>query len=99
MAKVQKYILRSPEAGVFYGEMANEIDASRIAKLTNVRQIWYWEGAATLMQLAKYGTTKPDACKFTVIVDEITICNVSEIIPCTEEAMKSIDSVKEWKEE
>ena len=98
MTKKQKFILRSPEAGVFYGEMEKEIDETRIVKLTNVRQIWYWEGAATLMQLAKYGTTKPQKCKFTVTVDEITICNVSEVIPCTEEAMKSIDSVVEWKE-
>lgn len=95
----QKYILRSPEAGVFYGEMAKEIDSSRIVTLTNARQIWYWEGAATLMQLAKTGTTKPYNCKFTVTVDEITICNVSEIIPCTVEAMESIDAVEEWREE
>jgi hypothetical protein len=92
----QKFILRSPDAGVFYGEMANEIDETRIVKLHNVRQIWYWEGAATLMQLAKYGTSKPAACKFTVTVDEITICNVSEIIPCTEVAIATIDSVPEW---
>lgn len=98
MENKKKFILRSPEAGVFYGEMEKEIDETRIVKLTNVRQIWYWEGAATLMQLAKYGTTKPQKCKFTVTVDEITICNVSEVIPCTEEAMKSIDSVLEWKE-
>lgn len=95
----QKYILRSPEAGVFYGEMTKEIDSSRIVTLTNARQIWYWEGAATLMQLAKTGTTKPYNCKFTVTVDEITICNVSEIIPCTVEAMESIDAVEEWREE
>lgn len=99
MEKVQKYILRSPEAGVFYGEMANNIDSTRIVKINNARQLWYWEGAATLLQLAKFGTSKPDACKFTVTVDEITICNVSEIIPCTDVAMASIDSVKEWKEE
>lgn len=97
---VTKYILRSPDAGVFYGEMVEEqIPASRIVTLKNARQIWYWEGAATLMQLAKTGTTKPYACKFTVTVDAITICNVSEIIPCTQEAMESIDSVEEWKEE
>lgn len=98
MENKKKFILRSPDAGVFYGEMENEITESRIVKLTNARQIWYWEGAATLMQLAKYGTTKPQKCKFTVTVDEITICNVSEVIPCTEEAMKSIDFVAEWKE-
>ena len=98
MENKKKFILRSPDAGVFYGEMENEITESRIVKLTNARQIWYWEGAATLMQLAKYGTTKPQKCKFTITVDEITICNVSEVIPCTEEAMKSIDFVAEWKE-
>jgi hypothetical protein len=95
----QKYILRSPDAGVFYGEMPQEIDSTRIVKLVNARQIWSWEGAATLLQLAKTGTTKPNKCKFTVTVDEITICNVSEIIPCTKKAMESIDSVEEWKEE
>lgn len=95
----QKYILRSPEAGVFYGEMEQEIDSSRIVKITNARQLWYWEGAATLLQLAKTGTTRPYNCKFTVTVDEITICNVSEIIPCTNEAMESIDSVEAWTEE
>lgn len=94
----QKYILRSPDAGVFYGEMPSKISDNRIVTLINARQIWYWEGAATLMQLSKYGTNKPDKCKFTVTVDEITICNVSEIIPCTEIAMASIDSVAEWKE-
>lgn len=99
MGKVQKYILRSPDAGVFYGEMDKDIDASRIVKLTNARQLWSWEGAATLLELAKSGTSKPARCRFTVTVDEITICNVSEIIPCTEKAMESIDGVYEWKEQ
>lgn len=94
----KKIILRSPEAGVFYGEIENEIDSSRIVKLKNARQIWSWEGAATILQLAKYGTTKPDKCKITVMVDEIIICNVSEIIPCTQKAIDSINSVKEWRE-
>jgi hypothetical protein len=79
--------------------MDKEIDSSRIVKLTNARQIWYWEGAATILQLSKYGTSKPNDCKVTVTVDEITICNVSEIIPCSKEAMDSIDSIPEWKEE
>ena len=94
----QKYILRSPEAGVFYGETDKKLDETRVITLKNARQLWYWEGAATILQLAKYGTTKPNKCKFTVTVDEITISNVSEIIPCTQEAMESIDNVVEWRE-
>lgn len=95
----QKYILRSPEAGVFYGEMTKDIDKNRIVKLKNARQIWSWEGAATILELAKNGTKRPNDCKITVTVDDITICNVVEIIPCTQEAMDSIDSVKEWTEQ
>lgn len=95
----KKYILRSPEAGVFYGEIEKELDSTRIVTIKNVRQLWYWEGAASLLQLAKEGTSKPKECKFTVTVDEITICNVCEIIPCTEKAINSINSVIEWREE
>lgn len=94
----KKYIFRSPEAGVFYGEMVNELTETRIVTIRNARQLWYWEGAATLMELSKYGTSRPENCKFTVSVDEIIICNVSEIIPCTEEAITSIESIKEWRE-
>lgn len=98
MSTKKKYIFRSPEAGVFYGEMVDELTETRIVKIKNVRQIWYWEGAATLMELSKFGTSKPENCKFTVMVDEIIICNVSEIIPCTKEAISSIESVSEWRE-
>ena len=99
MENVKKVILRSPDAGVFYGEIDKEINETRIVTLKNARQLWHWEGAATIMQLSKFGTSLPDLCKFTVTVDEITICNVSEVIPCTEEAIKSIESVVEWREE
>lgn len=95
----KKVILRAPKAGVFYGEMEKDIDVTCIVNLKNARQLWYWEGAASLLQLAKEGTTKPKECKFTVTVDEITICDVCEIIPCSEEAIKSINSVPEWREE
>jgi hypothetical protein len=97
--KKQKYLIRSHQAGVFYGEIECDVNDAYIIKLKNARQIWYWEGAATILELSKYGTSKPNACKFTVVVDSITICNVVEIIPCTKQAMDSIDSVPEWREE
>ena len=98
MAKTDKVILRSPDAGVFYGEILEKDDATRTVTLKNARQIWSWEGAATLLQLAKYGSSKPELCKVTVTVDSIGIYNVSEIIPCTEEAITNIDSIAEWRE-
>ena len=65
--------------------------------LHNARRIWYWEGAASLSQLAKDGTAIPEKCRFTVSVDSITILDAIEIIPCTDKAIKSIEEVKVWK--
>ena len=65
--------------------------------MANVRQIWYWYGAAALMQLATEGTKQPRNCKFTVKVDSLLVLDAIEIIPCTKQAIKSIESVKVWK--
>lgn len=46
----QKFIVRCDRAGVFYGEIEGR-NGSEV-KMRNVRCLWYWEGAATLLQLA-----------------------------------------------
>ena len=91
----QKYIVRCDRAGVFYGEIEGR--DGREFKMRNVRCIWYWDGAATLLQLATEGTTEPDNCKFTMTVDSLVVLDAIEIIPCTDRAIKSIEAVKEWK--
>lgn len=91
----KKVIIRGDRSGVEFGILVaykgNEVT------LHNARRIWYWDGAATLSQLAKDGTTKPKNCKFTVYIDSITILDAVEIIPCTDKAIKSIERVEEWK--
>lgn len=94
MEKNQKVIVRSDRAGVFYGEI-KERNGNEVT-MTNVRRIWYWEGAASISQLAVDGTSKPQNCKFTIYVPEMIILGVIEIIPCTEKAMRSIEGVREW---
>ena len=91
----KKVIIRGNKSGVEFGELVAQ--EGQEVTLKNARRIWYWEGAASLSQLAKDGTSKPDDCKFTVFVDSITIFDVIEIIPCTDKAIKSIEEVKEWK--
>lgn len=88
-------IVRANGAGVFFGEI-KEKDGNRVV-MTNARRLWYWQGAASLSQLAQTGTVKPASCKFPVAVDEVEIFNVIEILSVTEEAAKTIDSVKIWK--
>ena len=91
----KKVIIRADRAGVFYGEI-KERNKDEVV-MTNVKRLWYWDGAASLSQLATEGVTRPNNCKFTVTVPEMTILGVIEIIPCTEKAIESIESVRVWK--
>lgn len=95
MEKKQKLIVRCDRAGVFYGEIASR--NGREVEMTNVRQLWYWDGAAALMQLAHEGTKAPRDCKFTFEVESLQVLDAIEIIPCTEKAIESIDAVAVWK--
>jgi len=91
----QKVIVRADRAGVFFGTLAQK-DGSEV-ELKNCRRLWYWDGAASISQLAVDGTVVPNKCKFTKTVESIIILGVIEIIPCTEKAINSIEAVLEWK--
>lgn len=91
----KKVIIRGDRSGVFFGALV-EKDGKEVA-LINCRRLWYWDGAASISQLATEGTVKPSNCKFTVTLDEIVITDAIEIIPCTDKAIASIEGVREWK--
>ena len=91
----KKVIVRGTNSGVFFGTLAAKEGTE--VELHNCRRIWYWEGAASISQLATDGTVNPNKCKFTVTVDEIIITDVIEIIPCTDKAIESIEGVRVWK--
>lgn len=89
-------IVRTYSAGVFAGYVESRNGQEVVIK--DVRRIWYWDGANSLSQLAKDGTSKPKNCKFAVKVDKIEVLEAIEIIECTEKAKKSIEGVEEWKQ-
>lgn len=89
-------IVRTYSAGVFAGYL--EKKEGMEVTLRNARRIWYWEGAASLSQLAMDGTSKPGNCKFPKEVSKIVLTQVIEILDVTERAKKSIDGVKVWEE-
>lgn len=89
------YIIRGDRSGVFFGTIENR--TGREVTIRNCRRLWYWDGAASLSQLAATGTAAPENCKFTVIVDELTVLDAIELIPCTNEAVASINAVPVWK--
>lgn len=88
-------IVRTYSAGVFLGTI-KERNGKEVL-LTDARRIWYWDGAATLSQLANDGTSKPGNCKFPAPVAEVLLTEAIEIIPATEAAIASIAAVPAWK--
>jgi hypothetical protein len=90
-------IVRCKSAGVFFGELASYDKATGTAVLNNARRCWYWDGAASLSQLAVDGTSKPANCKFPAAVPTITVAEVIEVISCTQAAVNSLTQVKVWK--
>jgi len=87
-------ICRTYSAGVFAGFLESR-DGKEVI-LRKARRIWRWSGAASLSQLAVDGTSEPDNCKFPCAVDEVTLTEAIEIIPCTQKAKESIGGVPVW---
>ena len=87
-------IARTYSAGVFAGTL--ESMKGQEAQISKARRIWYWKGAASLSQLAQFGTSAPSECKFPCEVDKVLLTQVIEVLSVTPQARKSIASVPIW---
>ncbi len=95
-AVVGKYcVIRGRGFGAFAGTVEAVDDTCVLVK--NARRLWYWDGAASLSQLAAEGVKKPGTCKFAMAVESIVLRDWVEIIPTTERAATIIQGVMEWK--
>ena len=89
-------MVRTYSAGVFAGYLETLDD--KHAVLRNARRIWYWDGAASLSELATRGTSRPQNCKFPCAVERVELTEVIEVIDITAEAKASIEGVPAWTE-
>ena len=98
MAVGSPVIVRSRDAGVLFGEYAQN-DGSTV-HLTNARQMWRWHAAegGTLIDCATHGVNG-SKCKFSPAQATVTVFNACALISCTEKAAASIRSVEggAWK--
>ncbi len=92
-------LIRSYAAGVHFGYLKDEkfTEAGKVVTLVNTRRIWYWDGAASLSQMALEGVNKPENCKFSVEIESNEIVNVIETLPLTENALLNLQKVAIWK--
>ena len=91
----QYYIIRTDRAGVFFAQIkarrGDEVD------LEKCRKIWFWSGAAAVEQLAMTGPRNAAECKITMEVPEMTVLGAIQLIPCTQEAVETIQRIAIWK--
>ena len=87
-------IARTYSAGVFAGYLQSK--TAKEVTLIKARRIWYWDGAASLSQLAMEGTNRPENCKFPLAVNKVELTETVEILECTQKARLSIEGVKVW---
>lgn len=87
-------IIRTRDAGVFAGTLASRTGDEAV--LTDARRLWYWDGAASLSELAVRGVSKPKSCKFPVAVPSVTLLGVIEVLDVSDVARASIEGVPEW---
>ncbi len=88
------FIVRTYSAGVFAGEIESRNGQEVV--MINARRLWYWDGAASLSQLAMEGVSKPENCKFPCEVDRVELFHVIEILDVTDKAKEIIKSVPIW---
>lgn len=91
----EKVIVRGDRSGVFFGTLLEK--EGKEVKLGDCRRLWYWDGAASISQIAEEGVKCPRNCKFTVSVKSLVLTDAIEIIPCTDVAIENIEKVAIWK--
>ena len=87
-------IIRGDRSGIFAGYLKTE-DGTTMT-LMKCRRLWYWDGAASISQIAVSGVSKPENCKFAVETTGHKIYDVIEMIPATTQARDSIQAVPVW---
>lgn len=88
----KKVLVRAYEAGVYFGTL--ECYDDKKVKLSNVRNIWRWEGATCLSQIANDGIR---GGRVSPIVASMIIGNWCQIIPLSETAINNLEGQSIWK--
>lgn len=64
--------------------------------LLGARRIQYWDGAASMNELATRGVSKPANCRFAPLVPEITLPSIVEMMPVSTKAQANLFGVPVW---
>ena len=80
--------------GIHYGFLKSRVGTEVV--LLQARRIQYWNGAASISEMAIRGVSKPDDCRFSAAVPEITLTQAVEILPVSTSAQANLSGVPIW---
>lgn len=92
---MKEVVVRSADSGAWLGKLESR-DGTEVV-LKDAIRLWYWDGAASLSQLAAEGVNKPDNCKFGVPLKSAAILGVCEVLDATEDASVCVRGVEPWR--
>ncbi len=90
-------LIRSYASGVHFGELVAfdaDKNGSYTVDLKNSRRVHYWEGAASLSQVAVDGIKSG---RVAMQLPELTVMQVIETIPLSEAALSNLSDQAVWK--
>ena len=88
----KKVIVRTYSAGVFVADKP-EGPITKEMTFKNVCNIWRWRGANTLLEVAQDGVVTGEFTRISKVVPEVSLTEVIEVIPVSEEAAKTLEPV------
>ena len=89
----KKVLVRGIQSGVYFGELVDRVGQE--VELKNVRNLWAWHGANTLLDVAENGVEQKN-CRFSNFVENIVLTDVCEIVPCSDNAISNIEGMQSW---
>lgn len=91
-----KVVVRGIDSGVFFGTLIDR--NGQEVELHNCRNIWDWEGAANLNQIAVDGIGNLEHSRISMMaVDIMTLTDICEIIPLSEKAINNLEGARPWR--
>jgi len=89
-------ILRWYDSWIHFGKLEKAEKWNYI--LTNTRRLWYWKciKGLWLSSVAQYGLNEDSKVTCALRKIKITDERISEILPCTDDAIESIKNIKEY---
>lgn len=88
----KKVLVRSYDAGVYFGTL-EKVEGETVLMKT-VRNIWRWNGATCLSQIANDGI---QGGRVSQEVGSMILNRVCQIIPLGEKAIKNLEEQPAWK--